>query len=120
MFLPHVYSSLSITLLQSFRSSSFLASSNDTVTILNDTSVLKQALPHDFSPFSNKIMTDRFNFSTLALRPKLKLYLFPHTQPTLKIAPTPKILLQFFIQDYFFIIIVNYREAKISCFRRIH
>ena len=39
---------------------------------------------------------------------QLKLYLFPLTRPTLKNCPYPKNLLQFFIQDYFFII-VNYR-----------
>ena len=42
----------------------------------------------------------------LSVRPKLKLYLFPLTRLTLKNCPYPKILLQFFIQDYFFLLLL--------------
>ena len=52
---------------------------------------------------------------------KIKIiFVSPYQTDPKKLPQPPKKLLQFFIQDYFFFIIVNYREAKISGIRRIH
>ena len=63
-------------------------------------------------PQSNALLTVPLGSAHSYLRPKLKFYLFPLTQPTLKKGPTQKFLIQFSVKNIFFKFHCNLRELS--------